>query len=365
MNASSKPAVLLLNFGGPRSLDEVETFLFEILRDPNTIQLPVPGWLQDRLAHFVARRRSVEVSRQYAEIGGRSPIVAATERIAEGLRKALDANGHALPVYVAHRYLPGDARRAAQALVADGVTSLLVLPLYPHFCFATTGSSVEQLHEALRDAGYTGECQAVRSYPDSVGYTRALAARLEECLRKQQLAPEGTLILCSAHGLPADYPRRGDPYPFELLRSLESLRQRFPEWRLALSYQSRVGPAQWLRPYTDELIPTLAGEGVKNLVFVPLSFVNDHIETLYEIGHTYFELARRSGLTPHRATAIEDHPDFMAELARFASAWRQGHGAVPLADLLPPSQAFRRQGAWLLGLWLLAFGLALGAALAG
>jgi ferrochelatase len=365
MKPSAKSAVLLLNFGGPRSLDEVEQFLFEILRDPNTVQLPVPGWVQDRLARAIARRRSVEVGRQYGEIGGRSPIVAATEQLAGALRQRLAADGNTMPVYAAHRYLPGDARQAARKIVADGVTELLALPLYPHFCFATSGSSFEQLREELERAGFSGACQAVRSYPDAEGYVNALAARLEECLKAASPPPGDTLILCSAHGLPAEYPRRGDPYPAELRRSLESLRRRFPDWRFALSYQSRVGPAEWLRPYTDEIIPTLAREGVKHLVFVPLSFVNDHIETLYEVGHTYFELARRNGLTPHRASAVEDHPDFVAELARQVSEWRAGRGAVPLAELLPPDQSFRRRGIWLWSLWLLALGLALGAALAG
>ena len=373
MESGSRFAVVLLNFGGPRSRDEVRRFLFEILRDPNTIQLPAPGWVQDRLAAAIARRRAVEVGRQYGEIGGRSPIVAATERIAAALAEALQPRAAAagsesvpdpLPVYIAHRYLPGDTARAAARMVADGITDLLALPLYPHYSHATSGSSFQQLAAELSQAGYAGRCRALRSYPDSGGYLAALAERLEECLADARLQPDGTVILCSAHGLPATYIERGDPYKLELYRSLEALKRRFAGWRFELSFQSRVGPAEWLQPYTDRILSTFAAQGVRQLVFLPLSFVNDHIETLYEIGHTYFELARRSGLTPHRVRAIEDHPAFIGFLAQAVRDWQAGLAGVPLHEVQPPDQSFARSGFWLWSLWLSALVLALGLALA-
>lgn len=365
MGTPAHPAVLLLNFGGPRSLDEVADFLFEILRDPNTIRLPAPQWVQDRLAWAIARRRSPEVRRQYDEIGGRSPIVEATERIAEALRAGLAASGQALPVYVAHRYLRGHAAETAARIAADGVTELLALPLYPHFSFATTGSSCEQLERALARAGYAGTCQVLRSYPDAEGYLQALAERLEDTLAHGAVRPAHTVLLCSAHGLPAAYVEGGDPYLQELYRTLDGLRRRFAPWRFVLSFQSRVGPAEWLRPYTDQILPELAAQGVKDLVFIPLAFVNDHIETLYEIGHTYFELARKHGLTPHRVPAIEAHGAFIRQLVTATLDWRHGWGAVPLASLRPPGQSFTRRSLWTWSLWLAALAFALGYALAG
>jgi ferrochelatase len=365
MSASAKPAVVLLNFGGPRALEEVRDFLFEILRDPNTLHLPVPGWVQDRLAAMIARRRAREVRRQYDEIGGRSPIVEATERIAQALREGLEAAGQALPVYVAHRYLRGETARAAAGMAAGGVTELLALPLYPHFSFATSGSSFQQLARELARAGFSGRVWAVRSYPDAPGYLQALAERLEATLANAALRPAHTVLLCSAHGLPAAYVEQGDPYVQELYRTLDGLRRRFPQWRFELSYQSRVGPAEWLRPYTDEMLPMLAGQGVRDVVFIPLAFVNDHIETLYEIGHTYFAQARALGMTPHRVPAIEAHGAFVRMLATAVLDWREGLGAVPLEGLLPPDQSFARRGLWVWSAWLVALAGALGFALAG
>jgi protoporphyrin/coproporphyrin ferrochelatase len=352
--APRRPAVLLLNFGGPRDLAEVPRFLYEILRDPNTIQLPLPRWVQDRLAWRIARRRSREVARQYGEIGGASPIVPATLRIRNALAAALEQAGHPLPVTVAQRYLPGDAAATVAALRADGVDALLALPLYPHFSYASSGSSLQQVHELLRAAGWEGRLDALRSYPDAPGLLEAMSERLAATLREAGLHPPGTVILCSAHGLPAAYVERGDPYRLELYRTVEALRQRFPEWRFDLAFQSRVGPAQWLQPYTDRYVPQLAAEGLRDVVFLPISFVNDHIETLYEIGVTYFNLARAHGLTPHRVPAVEDHPAHVRVLAEAALHWRAGRAGVPLRELLPPDQRFRRVGVWAWGAWLAA-----------
>jgi ferrochelatase len=356
--AAPRTAILLLNFGGPRTLEEVPRFLFEILRDPNTIQVPAPRPVQDLLAWRVAARRSREVARQYAAIGGASPIVAATERIAGALAAQLAAGELDLPVLVAHRYLPGHARDTVARLCALGIERVVALPLYPHFSWATTGSAAEQLQEELARAGFAGQVRAVRSYPDAPGYVDALAARLGDTLSGVG-SPAETIVLCSAHGLPASYVTRGDPYRLELYRSLDALRQRFPAWRFVLSFQSRVGPAQWLQPYTDRILADLAAQGTRHLVFLPLAFVNDHLETLYEIGHTYFGAARALGMTPRLVPAVEDHPAFVAELAERVRAALAGRGAVALDELLPPDQSFRRVGLWVWSAWLAAFAAAL------
>lgn len=368
-------AVVLLNFGGPRALAEVPRFLFEILRDPNTLQIASPQWIQDLLARYIASRRSREVTRQYAAIGGASPIVVATERMAEALSRLLSARGTPLRVLPAHRYLPGHTRAAAARLMEWGVRRIVAVPLYPHFSWATTGSSAEQLQVELSRAGFAGHTVAVRSYPDAPQYVAAVADRLSATLAGAGLSANSatqleTVILCSAHGLPASYVERGDPYRVELSRTLDALRARFPDWRFALSFQSRVGPAEWLRPYTDGILPILAEEGTKHVVFLPLAFVNDHLETLYEIGHTYFGAAQRLGMKPVLVPAVEDHPAFMAELADRVEAalapdgdGAPGRGVVPLAELLPPDQSFCRRGLWLWSAWLAAFAAALANAL--
>ena len=355
---------MLLNFGGPRNLDEVPNFLYEILRDPNTIQLPAPGWMQNILARFIVSRRVVEISRQYGEIGGRSPLVEATGRIAAALIQALRSTPGEPPppLVIAHRYLAGHAQAAVDEVMAlhrkRPVDAILALPLYPHFSYASSGSSFQQLHGLLAAAGWNGRLTAYRSYPDAPGYLDAMADRLEAVLASARPPPESTVILCSAHGLPKAYVGRGDPYLDELHRTLEPLRGRFPGWRFELSFQSRVGPAEWLKPYTDKIVPQLAGQGVRHLVFVPLAFVNDHLETLYEVGVTYFDLARAHGITPYRVPAVEVHPAYIEVLAGGVREWLEASPSPslrPVEELLPPDQRWRRQGPWL---------AALGAALA-
>ena len=369
-DAATRPALVLLNFGGPRHLGEVGDFLFEILRDPNTIQLPFPPVFQNMLARRIARRRAPEVARQYAEIGGKSPIVDATQAIADALLTNLREQppgqglkpgvGGIPPLYIIHRYLPGHAREVARRMVADGVTHALALPLYPHFSYATTGSSLEQMRGELLRAGWDGELRALRSYPDAPGLLDAMQARLEDTLAGVTAGPEHTVVLCTAHGLPQSYVEAGDPYRLELYRTVEALRGRFPQWRFDLSFQSRVGPAEWLRPYTDEYIGTLAAQGVRDLVFFPLAFVNDHIETLYEVQVTYFGMAREAGMTPHCVQAVEDHPGHIAVLAGYARAWLAGHAGVPAKELLPPSQYWPRHGRWAWwSFWLLLWAWAL------
>ena len=353
------PAVVLLNFGGPRELSEVSSFLYEILRDPNTLQLPFPQGLQNLLARRVARRRTPEIQRQYNVIGGGSPIVAATETIRRDVAAALSRSGLSMPVYVAHRYLAGWCADTAREIAHAGINELLAVPLYPHFSYATTGSSLEQLRNALTRAGYRGKLLAVRSYPGDPDYLDALEARLKATLAAGKPSPEDSVILCSAHGLPEGYVRRGDPYPDELRRTIKGMRERFPQWNFVLSYQSRVGPAQWLTPYTHRIVPELAAQGVKHLVFLPLSFVNDHIETLFEIGHTYFELARQGGMQPLLVPAVENHPVFIQSLAAQVARWRDGQGGMEAGGLLPRDQVFARVGSWAWGLWLLAMAAAL------
>lgn len=354
-----RPAVVLLNFGGPEDLSEVSSYLYEILRDPNTLQFPIPQLLQNVLARRIASRRTAEIQRQYSEIGGKSPIVGATEAIRADVAASLSDSGPPMAVFVAHRYLAGWCGRTAREITAAGVNSLLAVPLYPHFSYASTGSSLEQLRSALLRAGYRGRVQCLRSYPDDGDYLAALAARLEGTLVAQDPPVEDTVILCSAHGLPEAYVRRGDPYPEELARTVEAMRRRFPQWKFVISYQSRVGPAQWLKPYTDRIVPELAEQGVKHLVFLPLSFVNDHIETLFEIAHTYFDLARRGGMQPVLVPAVENHPLFIRSLVGQILSWRQSGSAVAVDDLLPRDQHFARVGRWAWGMWLVALGAAL------
>ncbi|MBF0276426.1 MAG: ferrochelatase [SAR324 cluster bacterium] len=351
----TQKAVVLLNFGGPGNLAEVADFLFEILRDPNTIQLPFPLSFQDRLARRIANKRSVEVAEQYEQIGGRSPIVEATEKQRQNLEADLRKAGSLAKVYVAHRYIPGNTRETIQQMIRDGIDDIYLIPMYPHFSGATTGSSIEQFCQLLAQSDYTGKVQALRSYPNHPDYIEGLSDLIQKALSELKLDPEKTRILCSAHGLPQSYVDQGDPYLMEMISTVEELRKNFPQWQFDLCFQSRVGPAKWLQPYTDVLIKELPEQGVQSIFFVPLSFVNDHLETLFEIDDTYFNLARSVNLTPYRLNALETHPQFIKLLCEKALLWEQGVQGIDPALLMPASQQFRRYDQWILYVWVICF----------
>ncbi len=355
----AQKAVVLLNFGGPRNLEEVADFLYEILRDPNVIQLPFPLWLQNRFARRISSKRVVEVKEQYQQLGGKSPIVEATDQQSQQLTAALQKQDCHYKIYVAHRYLAGHAESVVKQIMEDRIEQIYTIPMYPHYSYATTGSSLEQLHDLLKQQGFRGTIQVLRSYPNHPYYAEALSDLLNQTLLEHSPIPEETLILCSAHGLPQSYVDKGDPYLMELWATVESLRKQFPQWKFQLCFQSRVGPAKWLQPYTDELIPQLPKQGVRSIVFVALSFVNDHLETLFEIDHTYFELARSVGLTPYRVPALETHPRFIELLCEQTLLWDQGIQGVELPPLLPPSQQFQRSSQWILYSWCITLLIAL------
>ncbi len=348
---AKKEGIVLLNFGGPRSLAETEIFIRGIFTDPNTIQLPLPQWLQNRIAWLVAYLRTPEVREQYAEIGGYSPIFQATNQVAADLSKQLHTRGYSWPLFVVHRYLPQQAKESVQQLVEAGIQRIHALTMQPQFSWATTGSSLEQLTQLLHTFGWNGKLTAQRSYPTETLYIDAMEDKLRTTLKQAQLKPAGTLILCSAHGLPRSYVDKGDPYRLDTQATLEALQARLPEWQFQLSFQSKVGPLEWLKPYTDVIIDTLPAQGIRNLVFVPLSFVNDHIETLYEVGTTYCNQARKAGMNAFRVDAIENHPRFIEWLVESSVRGLRGQGGIPPEELLPPSQYFQRIGWWCWTLW--------------
>ena len=345
---SVRRAAVLLNFGGPESLQEVPNFLYEILRDPHTIQLPIPLWLQNHLARFIANRRSAVVVQQYEAIGGKSPIVASTEQQRLQLQEDLQQQGSTVSVYAVHRFIPGNTTRVAAQILRDHINDIFLIPLYPHYSRTTSGSSIEQFCHELKKMNYSGRIRTLRSYAQHPDYIAALSQMLQNALSEYQLDPFSTRILCSAHGIPQSYVDRGDPYLMEVIATVETLRKTFTQWQFELCFQSRIGPAKWLQPYTDELIKQLGEGEVRAILFIPLSFVNDHLETLYEIDHTYFDLVRSVKITPYRLPALETHPRLMQLFCEQTLLWEQGAQGIDPALLFPPSQKYSRHNQWIL-----------------
>ncbi|MBS0017583.1 MAG: ferrochelatase [Arthrospira sp. SH-MAG29] len=310
--------VLLLNLGGPEKLEDVRPFLYNLFSDPEIIRLPFT-WLQKPLAWMIATMRHTKSQENYKEIGGGSPLRRITEEQAVALEEKLGEKGNNAQVYVGMRYWHPFTEEALVKIKRDRIDELVILPLYPQFSISTSGSSFRLLEKIWEDdpelqkIDYT----VVPSWYQRSGYLQAMAQliaqELDHCPN-----PDQVHIFFSAHGVPLKYVEEaGDPYQAEIEGCTElimkTLNRPNPH---TLAYQSRVGPVEWLKPYTEEAIPELAQQGVEDLLVVPISFVSEHIETLQEIDMEYRELAEESGIKNfYRVPALNTHPVFINDLA--------------------------------------------------
>lgn len=312
--------VVLFNLGGPDTLDDVRPFLQNLFSDPEVIPLPTP--FRQLLAWWIARRRAPTARGYYEQIGGGSPLRRYTESQASALEKALSERG-AYRVVVAMRCWKPDTEDAVAALVACRPQRLVLLPLYPQYSFATTRSSLEYFRTVWARRGLPDVPMiSVDHWYDHPGYLDAMVERITETRR---LMPNGdgspVHLLYSAHGLPMSLIYKGDPYQRQIEEQVQRLTARLAEWatvpeRVSLGYQSRVGRAKWLEPSTESVFHRLGQRGVTRVLVVPLSFVSDHSETLYEIDIQYRQLAIQAGIkTFARMASLNDSPTFIRALA--------------------------------------------------
>jgi ferrochelatase len=310
-----KTAVILLNMGGPDSLEAVEPFLRNLFSDPEILRFPLSGLIRKPLARLIASRRAPGVVEKYRQIGGKSPLREITEAQAAALAREL---GEGFSVHVAMRYWNPRAGDAARAVKAEGPDRILVLPLYPQYSRATTGSSLSDLDRALEAEGLGHLPRTViRSWHDAPPYLEALAEAVAEGLRD---LPDAT-VLFSAHGLPVKLIEEGDPYLDQVKGTVGAVAARLPGVSWELAFQSRTGPIRWLEPATPDAIRRLAARGVRGLLVVPVSFVSDHIETLHELDIEYGELAGRAGIREfRRSPSLNTRPSFIRALAELVRA---------------------------------------------
>lgn len=242
-----------------------------------------------------------------------------TAEQARELQAHLVAEGYDVPVYVAMRYWHPLIESVVQQIKSDGITRLVVLPLYPQYSISTTGSSFKLLDRLWAEDPQLGRierCQ-ISSWYDQPQYVQAMAGAIREQLDRFA-DPERVHVLFSAHGIPESYvTQAGDPYQQEMEACVRLIWQQVERPNdHTLSYQSRVGSVRWLQPYTERVIPELGARGVKQLLVVPISFVSEHIETLQEIDIEYRELAHQVGIADfRRVPALNADPLFIAGLA--------------------------------------------------
>ena len=349
--------VLLLNLGGPERIQDVKPFLYNLFSDPEIIRLPLAA-MQKPLAWLISSLRSGKSQQAYRSIGGGSPLRRITKQQAQELQTSLRQKGVDATSYVAMRYWHPFTESAVADLKADGVDQVVVLPLYPHFSISTSGSSFRELQRLRNtDSAFSRlPIRCIRSWYDHPGYIQALA----NLIAREILAcedPATAHIFFSAHGVPKSYVEdAGDPYQLEIVACskliLEQLRQQLGHSNpFTLAYQSRVGPVEWLKPYTEDALQELGEQGVKDLVVVPISFVSEHIETLEEIDIDYRELATAAGVKNfRRVPALDTDPAFIAALTDLVEQ-AMAETAINLdqAAQLPSKVTPNAQGKWTWG----------------
>jgi protoporphyrin/coproporphyrin ferrochelatase len=305
-------AVVLFQLGGPDSQAAVEPFLYNLFCDPDIINFPGSFLARKPLARLISTTRSKTVRLKYAEIGGGSPIRRLTEQQARALATALRPH---LParVMVAMRYWHPDTTEAIAWLESAPFDELVLLPLYPHYSFATTGSSLKEWNRL-----YTPKVpvQVIDHFFDHPDYIAGIVERTNSVLR-QLPRPDEVHLVFSAHGLPMALVEKGDPYPQHIEASVRLVRElgAWPNPHV-LCFQSRVGPQKWLQPSLTGTIEKLARDGVRRVLVIPISFLTEHIETLHEINIEAREHAESLGIGDfHMMPALNDSPLLIRALA--------------------------------------------------
>jgi ferrochelatase len=316
VTATGPNVVMLMNMGGPDSEAAVAPFLTNLFLDPEILPLPLPRPLRNFVARRIALRRAPKVIPRYRMLGGKSPQGELTQRQASALEARLNAQGTGRwRVLVAMRYWHPFTEEALEDAAALGPSRLIALSLYPHYSRAVGGSSIGELNRLLRQRPLACPTHYVEHFFRHPLFLKAHADRIAAALAQFAGGGRDAFVLFSAHNLPEKLIRQGDPYLDQVKATVEGLLPAIGPrpWRLA--FQSRSGPVKWLAPEVAETLRSLAAEGRRQVLMVPLSFVSDQIETLHEIDVVYAAEARDAGVEFRRTPAFNDAPDFIALLA--------------------------------------------------
>ena len=314
-------AIVLFNLGAPDHPEAVRPFLRNLFKDPAILRMP--SFVRAILGRWIARSRYKPAEENYARLGGRSPLLDLTRAQATALTAALPE--FLARCFIAMRYWHPMSDAAARAVLAWRPDTVLLLPLYPQYSSTTSGSALMAWREAAARAGLATSVHAICCYPAEAGYISAVTAMAKTlyestCGALPQSVP--LRVLFSAHGLPKGIVEAGDPYEWQIQRTVSAILSAWgdpaPDW--AICYQSRATPQEWLSPSTEAEIERAARDRVALLV-VPVAFVSEHSETLVELDLDYRALAERLGVPGYfRVPAPGTHPSFITGLAGMVRA---------------------------------------------
>src|SRR5262245_31550966 len=314
-----KLGVLLFNLGGPETLADVRPFLFNLFSDPEIVRLPIRA-MQKPLAWLISTTRFKKSAGYYQLIGGGSPLRRITDQQADCLHEELKRRDIDARVYVGMRYWHPFTDKALERILQDGITELIALPLYPQFSVSTTGSSSKDFIALLDQRGKLRHIRRryITRWHKHEGYIATLAGQINEAAAKFPDPDPGKIhLLFSAHSVPVSYIDRGDPYLRHIEETVELVSAKLGRPHpVHLSFQSKVGPVKWLEPSTNTKLRQLKAEGADQVLAIPISFVSEHIETLYELDILYKNLAREIGIRHYeRVPAFNTNENFIKALA--------------------------------------------------
>lgn len=319
---NKKIAVILFNLGGPDKIESVKPFLFNLFYDKYIITLPT--FLRYIFAKLISIKREKIAQNIYSTIGGKSPIVEETMAQKEALDKKLyeiSKDGQTIKTFIVMRHWHPFAEETLKYLKAYSPNEIILLPLYPQFSTTTSLSSIENFKEEMNKTSIKYDSlKSVCCYPTQDKFIAAHVDLIEkEMLNLQNLTgsknPEEYRILFSAHGLPQKIIDSGDPYQWQIEKTVEKIVKNLNVESLdhKITYQSRVGPLKWIGPNTEEEIH-ISGKEKKNLIIVPVAFVSEHVETLVELDVEYKHIADNYGIKYLRVPTVRVNKYFIDSL---------------------------------------------------
>lgn len=314
-----KIGIVLLNLGGPDSIEAIEPFLYNLFRDPDIFNLPFG---QKLFAKIISNRRAPKVAEEYKLIGGKSPINEWTEKQRLMLERNLKekySDIH-IDVLTAMRYWNPITKETADCVSRNDYDKVVLLPLYPHFSISTTGSSFNEWKRVYK-GDFSKVCY-VNNYYDDNNYIKAINERINQTLLKfNEEIRSDVQIVFSAHGTPVSMVKSGDPYSLHIKATVDKVMEmRNDSHEHHLCYQSKVGPVKWLEPGTDTMIRELSEKGKKHLLIVPISFVSDHVETLFELDIEYRHVADKVNIKSYIVMeGLNDSETFIQSLSEIVS----------------------------------------------
>ena len=307
-----KKAIILFNLGGPDSLDAVQPFLFNLFNDPAILSLPTI--LRYPLAKFISKRRTPIAKAIYAEMGGKSPIFEETQAQANALEQALKQEADKYKCFIVMRCWNPRAIDVVKKVKEFNPQQIILLPLYPQYSDATSGSSIKEWYDICKKENLNIDTKTICCYPTEKDFILSYANLIKEKINLNKLS-ETTLVF-SAHGLPENKIKQGDPYQWQVENTVSHLVKKLsiPNLNYILSYQSRVGPLKWILPSTETIIKDEAKKK-KIIVVVPVAFVSEHSETLVELDIEYKKLAIENGSKDYiRIPAVAANQNFINSL---------------------------------------------------